>query len=393
MQKKVEELITIIIPTYNRSHYLARILQYYKEQNTNIPILVADSSSKTESRANLAVVDSVSKNLKVELKYFETNESWLASSAFYGKVISALMYCESKFVVLCADDDFIVPDAIRKCTQFLEENPDYSIAHGRSARVFYLEKQRNFDSDLLSVTFGQRTIENNDPCLRLQDHLNGYAPTFYSVHRRADLLSNFQNMISNTSNYHFGELLLSCLSIIQGKSKCLDLLYMVRQSIVGSTGASVPRWSATLAADDFEKQYAKFSDCLLAEVAASDKSSPTQFSSSEFRSIIDDSFHNFATHMLRNKSKRPYKEFFVRVYLIIKLFPSILSALFNHEKRRDLIESPKQTLRRVKYKNNTNIRHDPMSLYHLLNAEYVYHKDFFPIYESLMRHPFGISHR
>ena len=73
----------ISISTRNRPNYLSRLLHYYK------PKILAES----------------------------------------------LKYVMSKFVVLCADDDFLVPESIMKCAKLLKENSDYSISHGLGVRM------------------------------------------------------------------------------------------------------------------------------------------------------------------------------------------------------------------------------------------------------------------
>ncbi|MBA7581945.1 hypothetical protein ES708_23862 [subsurface metagenome] len=47
---KMNNLCTIIIPTYNRPDRLKRLLDYYNKYGKNFNIIVADSSSKENKR-------------------------------------------------------------------------------------------------------------------------------------------------------------------------------------------------------------------------------------------------------------------------------------------------------------------------------------------------------
>ena len=51
---------TILIPTYNRSDYLRRILSYYNEYGGNYNIIVADSGSDETKKMNKETISSLS---------------------------------------------------------------------------------------------------------------------------------------------------------------------------------------------------------------------------------------------------------------------------------------------------------------------------------------------
>ncbi len=254
MMKAQNNAISIIIPTYKRSQFLKRLLSYYQSQSCPYPIIVADSSPEPHKSENESIVDSVMHSLHIDYKHYDSTIN------FYTKVSLALEVSNSKYTVICADDDFIIPGAIAECVKWLDANPDYSVVHGRSLRVEY----KNHDK-IPYFNYNQRTLNNQDSVLRFKEHFANYTTTFYSVHKRLDHIYNFC-LTENVSDDRFGELLLSGLSVIQGKTMCLDTLYMVRQSHSGGANRNNLNWFQLLTSNNYSEKYTKFRDCLAQEL-------------------------------------------------------------------------------------------------------------------------------
>ena len=122
----------IIIPTYNRPAYLRRILGYYGDYGRDFNVIVADSSSDDIKAINEETISSTS---KTDIEYLG---DYTPDVNPYTKVADAVNHAGEQYCVLCADDDFVTPDGIRQSVDFLEENPDFAIAHGRYIN-FYLK--------------------------------------------------------------------------------------------------------------------------------------------------------------------------------------------------------------------------------------------------------------
>ena len=108
--------VTLIIPTHERHHYLERILDYYINiKSVDFEILIADSSVK-------AFREIESPNIKyLHMPYIDLVE----------KLSIVLKFPRTPYTLICADDDFIIPDTIFKCIDFLDQNSDYSSAQGK----------------------------------------------------------------------------------------------------------------------------------------------------------------------------------------------------------------------------------------------------------------------
>jgi len=268
---------TIIIPTYNRPEYLRRILGYYNEYGENYNIIVADSSSDENKRINKKTISSVS-NLNI---LYLTNYSTEINPT--NKIADALNHVNTKYCVLCADDDFVTPTGINQSTDFLEKNPDFTVAHGLYIS-FYLETDKRGKQQFCGAPiYPYKSITFPDAKSRLNFHFSNYYPTFYAVHR-----TDFLNMILKettqfTDDYRFGELLPSMLTLIQGKMKCLDVLYAAREDIPGSTGQICENLKDFIKVGTHDEKYAKFRDCLAMHL-----SKKSQLDLEESKRVVDD---------------------------------------------------------------------------------------------------------
>ena len=104
--------ITLVIATKNRHQYLERIVDYYS--NSGINIIVADATK-----------EKYSKKLPSNISYFHYPEIHYCI-----KLDDVFKKVNTPYSLLCADDDFIIPEAIETCVDFLEKNSDYASAQG-----------------------------------------------------------------------------------------------------------------------------------------------------------------------------------------------------------------------------------------------------------------------
>jgi glycosyltransferase domain-containing protein len=278
MNKRDYETLSVIMPTYNRPHFLARSLQYFQEQNfSNYPIVVADSSAGVACEANRAIVDSASATLRIDYKRYPED------TYLYSKIAQALDETDSTYSVICGDDDIFAPRAIEKCAKFLGEHEDYEVAHGRILALYALEPIQH-GRLIKRVAVGRgiansrvwgeyqttHSVEMDDPQERFRYHLLNYEPTYYSVHRRANLIRYMQLSSTKAKDYFLAERLSTCLAIINGKMKLLDHIYAVRAyHQPDSTSVKTLRMDLPdlLVSDDFSMRYVNFRETLANELA------------------------------------------------------------------------------------------------------------------------------
>jgi len=270
---------TVVIPTYNRHACLKRILSYYHQYGKDLPVLIADSSSEENKKLNRETVSSFNESC------FSYTDKYDPNTTPHHKIADALQQVSTKYCVLCADDDFITLNGIKLSVDFLEHNPDFTVAHGRYIS-FRLEGdgedkrfcwRNTYLPPVIKPSFKPASTLNHvgmGPSIifpgaleRFHYHMsNYYIPTFYAVHRTDLLKYIWEETLKNTCDYRFGELLPSMLTLIHGKMKCLDVLYGARDASSVRTFHLRPLKDYTAA--EYNEEYAKFKACLAMRLSA-----------------------------------------------------------------------------------------------------------------------------
>jgi len=217
---------TIIIPTYNRSYHLKRILNYYNEYGRDYNIIVADSSSDENKRINKKNILSIS---KIEILHLDNYSTEITPHA---KFAGAVNHVNTKYCVFCADDDFITPKGIVQSIDFLEKNPDFVTAQGK-----FIMFKINTDKTRKQQFYWETKYRGESfDCADLKDRLKLSVSSpdlyvyFYGIYRK-DFL-NFalkECMKYSTGSVMFDEFFFIHLPQIYGKLKNLDVLYGIRE--------------------------------------------------------------------------------------------------------------------------------------------------------------------
>jgi len=258
-------MLTIVTPTYNRPAFLRRLLRYYRDTGLKAALLIADSSQQAQREENRRTIAEVAGSLAVR------HAEHPADIPYVQKVLQSLTMVATPLMALGSDDDFFVPRTLEDAGAFLLAHPDYEVAHG-DAVGFELDPQGDAHGPVVrAAPYPQHSIEDGTASERLGRHLAAYAPTWYSVQRTASLQRRYPLVQAIGADYKFLELLPACLSVIEGKFKRLDGLYMARQ------GHSVKDYSHTAPAykeTGWSVNYGYFIDTLSAALAKADGLQP-----------------------------------------------------------------------------------------------------------------------
>lgn len=262
--------LTLIIPTYNRPNLLKRILNFYNQYKVDYTIIVADSSTYSQKKINKETVQSFP---NLNILYIDKFSPNLVSHHKFAQVVN---YVKTKYCVFCADDDFIIPNGIKEAVDFLEKNPDYSAAHG-SYISFYIHTTLTGSRKIWwNFIYPYRSITYQNSADRLAAHPIDCQQVLYAV-RRTDIVKVcYRELIkSDVDPILFGERLPDVLTVIYGKMKRLNNFYAARQAF--STSYSYwPIERDAIKAGTFDKQYAKFKNCLITNLIKKSKISKNQ---------------------------------------------------------------------------------------------------------------------
>ena len=269
---------SIIIPTYNRPGYLKRILSYYSDYQIAYNIIVADSSSDEVKKVNEKTISLfTNKSISHLSNYPSTIEPLY-------KIADAVNHVNTEYCVFCADDDFITPNGINQSVDFLEKNPDFTVAHGYYI-YFYLKigeegKERFYWKPLYS----HESIIFPDAKVRLNYLLSNYSQsTFYAVHRTDFLKMIFDETARFTNDDVFGELLPLMLTLIYGKIKCLDVFYGAHEYVLDLAGQGTwMKFKDFIKTGTCNEKYARVRDCSSAHL-----SKQAQVDIKESKKVVD----------------------------------------------------------------------------------------------------------
>lgn len=239
MQKKV----TIVIPTHNRQNYLNRVLEYYSDANSTI--IIADSSESKYSG-----------KLPLQTQYFHYPQMPLVK-----KLMKATSLVTTPYLLICADDDFIILETIFKCIDFLEMHNDFSSAQGKYLSFSNLHGYIFFEP--YYVNNYNMSVHSDDISSRLVEQFSPYMHLSYAVFRTKDITLAYQNFYTYTiQDYNLLELSIALHAAIIGKHKILNNLYSVRESIFGSSSSSCNNLHTSMQS----KEYTRFIDMHLEHI-------------------------------------------------------------------------------------------------------------------------------
>lgn len=211
--------ITVIVPTHNRHDYLKRSFEYFK--SSGVQVIYCDSS-------DVAFSDSIPEDIVY---------SHLPGQTFHQKIFNTLLKIDSRYVALCADDDFIIINALFDGERFLNENDQYVSVLGH-----YVEFKKDFDGIFSNIYMNNRgrDISADDVKIRLKNYFSDYFMILWAMHRREILLKAFEFFNTcNFNNDNFYEIILGAISCGEGKIKSLPRLWGVRERAV-SWGQRIP---------------------------------------------------------------------------------------------------------------------------------------------------------
>ena len=218
----IKPKVAILIPTMNRSDFLIRQVRYYASVKSPHPVYIGDASDAEHKERTRAAIKDLQSQINIHYHH------WQDLNAM--KTIKRLIeVAEEPYCSCIGDDDFLVPNSLTKCAQFLEQNPEYSTAQGKGI-LFSLNEVGPYGAmGSLGTYWSRNEVEENTGEQRLINFFpKNYFVNQFSVHRTDDFVqdSEFYKGIDDSS---FGELLHCNLAIIRGKSKFIDSFYLIRQ--------------------------------------------------------------------------------------------------------------------------------------------------------------------
>ncbi|MBI2870528.1 MAG: TIGR00180 family glycosyltransferase [Candidatus Omnitrophica bacterium] len=357
MKQESPNLITIVVPTFNRYPFLLRLLRYYGSFQFPFPMHVLDSSSDSLDDAELK---ELLRSPRVRHTAYDPECSPVT------KIAEGVKHVTTPYVVFWSDDDLLVPRSVDVAARFLEDHGDFSIAQGQIAR-FTLDAVRGDWPSLNVSPFVQHSYTSRRACDRLLRFASGSCSLFYSVYRAQNLRSILEQCVEHGFGYYWSEMALAWLSVIDGKVKSLDTLYMFRHiHDARDTWREGSSWDCFdwVTSMKFPEKYAAFNACLSEALVRQDG-----ISQGEAHQVVKQAFWSFLAGGLTRNGRWRYgwraTKWGGRLRRFVRARPELLSAS-----------------RRLRTFFPAGSR--GMSVSTLKRAGSKYHEDFLPIYRAVM---------
>jgi glycosyltransferase domain-containing protein len=338
-------MLGLIIPTKNRSEYIIRLIRYYKKIAFPYTLYIGDSSNNKHQEALLKEID---QNKSLKINYF--HYPLLGPEKTMQKLANSV---KEKYSAYSGDDDFLILSGVHKAISFLESNNDYSTAHGE-ALMFTMEGAGVYGKITNCAPYNLGESEEETSSQRLFKFIRNYWVPQFSIHRTNEFIEAFEPF-STLTDRSFTEILCNCISIVQGKSKKLETLYLIRgvhnKRNLLQTGLS---WITT---KEWNPSYWIFHDTLSDMLCKKENNDPQKISEN-----IQFAFQNYMFQV--------FKEAKITAPMISKTVPY-----------REKIKQYPLLFKSLKRVNNFYKKHTEMKSLPALLSKSPYHSDFQPIFD------------
>lgn len=252
-QAYVARALTIIIPSVaSRAAFVRSALNHLRDCGITARVIISDHSPPAD-RSAISDVVAACPDRDIALLHHEP------SLHFLERLSACAKAANTPYVVVHADDDFMLPQAIARCVAFLDANADHVACQGRS--VFM-----RVTSDRKFTTGSQRCLSRSESTAkeRVAAHCDNFTPMLYAVTRREAFIEANSSTLKFTNNVIFWQYLSSCLMLKHGRLRTLDDLYYVRLDNPGGWRATLVKtrdrshWPYLLVAPDYSAELSKF---------------------------------------------------------------------------------------------------------------------------------------
>lgn len=205
----LNELLTVVLITHNRPAFLRRAVKYYSSLPCKIMVL---DSTLDRPEGDFSAVD-----------YHHVPQ--FAYWGMQAKLAYGVEHLTTPYMVLAADDDFILHDSLAESVGFLHANPDYGMCHGYCLMYLSLAHGVNYYRRDKKVQEDYSSERAQD---RVLDYMNQYIPPFYAV-TRTDLMKSWHSALPPGTNFQWQEIGHVYYLLANAKARILPIPYVVRE--------------------------------------------------------------------------------------------------------------------------------------------------------------------
>lgn len=272
--RKVKQRVTLMIPTYNRSIYLAKQLNYLSRNFSpdfyRIDILDG-STDMAEKNKNKHLADT-----------FNVHYKWYNSDTVsgYERIISGIKRSNTDYIQFMPDDDYFNESTMRKHVSLLDEDDSLVGAYGHSLSFNLRRRADGVPDTWIFLDHYRHNISNEsmeEPLKRLFYAIfDRNRNSYFALYRRNVLLDLHEsvkeaavlnttdkkgNIVADTEFFYFGDFSMTLFSLMAGKKMNSHLPMMAYE--VGNVQAGIVRKVQHELAMDPNFQFVKRSKMLV----------------------------------------------------------------------------------------------------------------------------------
>ena len=250
--------VTLLLPTIaSRIEFLRSTLAHLEVAMPGVRIVISDHTEDGDRDAVTRLVAQYPR-LQVETVHHP------AAMHFLQRLSDCAKVAHTPFVVVHADDDYMLPAALDESVVFLQSHQDYVCCQGRT---FFLKlRAPRFCAPKIHAVM---TRAEGKAAERIVHQCSNFTPTLYALTRREAFIEANETTLRHTPNVVFWQYLSSCLLLAKGKSRVLDSLYYLRLDNPDGWRATLIRqgdkthWPNLIVAPEFSHELAGFREGLM----------------------------------------------------------------------------------------------------------------------------------
>ncbi len=216
---------TLVIPTFNRSELLEKLLRFYVgHAETSMNILVLDSSEPTTLKINADMIAAV-------LNIVEDGSTTLRHLTFPNdlpmaqKLARGLKAVDTEYASFCADDDVVFPSGLAAAVDHLNKDRRTVAVHG-----LYVSFMPTTELEIyLQNEYSGVSLDADQSGARIFQLCQRYESLFYAV-CRTDQLRNVFDVVGQIESLAFQEFFQSVALLTMGRAIRLPIYYAGRRS-------------------------------------------------------------------------------------------------------------------------------------------------------------------
>jgi glycosyltransferase domain-containing protein len=290
-------------------------LEYYAAQNFPYRLMIADSSQGLHLAEGRACAQRYQGRL--DIQYLECPSLTVVQA--YKRMAGALT---TPYAVYTADDDFLILSGLQRALRFLQDNPEYSAAHGRAV-LFHLDKSGPYGNIQGISRYRLGALEQPKAGDRLLVYLGDYFVNMFALTRRECWQRIAEHLASTPDGRLGGELWPCALMAVRGKVKQLDCAYLVRQGHDRRyVWADVFEWVAD---PQWSVSYKVLSGALAEEIMRQDSVGEEQA-----KEIVRQAFWLYMSTRLYKRYQQKYRKspaFKQRIKNALAPYPAVMNVL------------------------------------------------------------------